>query len=292
MDKLIFINNRGKKIEFSANNGYWVDIDRDCKGINDIENEIFINSINGKNYNMLTSARIRACDIEITGSILAKTKSVRNNLIANLNKTLFYKGVLFYQSTAETRSMRVIAETAPVYDFDEITSTFTIVFKKIDNFWKTENDTTTLFGAWQSNFEFPIYTNEEELIYFAERETSLILNVYNAGDIDAPATIKFTAYGQVENPELYNVNTNEYMRINTTMEYGDVIIINTEAGNKNIILQKNGNTKNILNKLDLGSTWLLLRSGDNLYRYNATGGIDNLDITIRHSNLYLSAYGA
>lgn len=292
MDKLIYINERGQSVQFSENSEYWVHIDRDCIGINDIENEIYINPLNGQNFNILTGHRTRGSNIEITGSLFAKDKNRRKYLIAKLNKTLFHKGSLYYYSGTEKRSIRVIAEQAPIYEMGDVIMGFNIVFTRIDNFWKSESDSTALFGAWEKHFMFPIVSSDTEKdIYFGEREQSLIVNVLNQGDIDAPIMVRMIASGAVKHPELYNVNTKEYMKVNVAMQFGDEILINTEPGNKSIILHRNGKQTNILSQLDLGSTWLKLASGDNLYRYNALMGLENLDISIRYSNLYLSAFG-
>ena len=40
--------------------------------------------------------------------------------------------------------------------------------------------------------------------------------------------------------------------------------------------------------MEQGSTFLQAQPGDNLYRYMATSGQDNLEVAIRHNNRYLT----
>ena len=56
--------------------------------------------------------------------------------------------------------------------------------------------------------------------------------VYNAGDIDAAATIIIT--GDVTNPKILNVTTNEFFKFTLNMDAGDILTITTGFGNKTI----------------------------------------------------------
>jgi hypothetical protein len=99
--------------------------------------------------------------------------------------------------------------------------------------------------------------------------------------------IVFRALGELENPQLFNVNTREYMKLNYTMQGGDVITVDTSYGAKNIILTRNGVETNIYRYMDVDSTFLQLDIGDNIFRYDADDGLSNLEVTVYFSQKYL-----
>ena len=122
---------------------------------------------------------------------------------------------------------------------------------------------------------------------FGYREKSVIVDCYNAGDVSTGMRIKFMALGILTNPILLNVNTGEFIQINTTMQAGDVITVNTEYGNKGAILERNGATIDCFKDIDVDSTFMALGIGDNIYRYDAASGVDNLEVSIYYNPQYL-----
>lgn len=64
-------------------------------------------------------------------------------------------------------------------------------------------------------------------------------------------------------------------------------------GNKKVTSKKNGEETNIINKLDIDSTFLQLDPGEenNVYRYDAEENLINLEVTILYNPLYLSYKG-
>lgn len=136
-------------------------------------------------------------------------------------------------------------------------------------------------AVWLGNFEFPweIPTDGVELGY---RAPSLIVNVYNDGNKKTGMTIQFRALGTVKNPSLLNVNTQEKIKLDFTLIGGDEVNISTHQGNRKIKLIRNGTTIDIFNTFDLlsGSKFLQLDTGDNLFRYDADSGLEQLECSI------------
>jgi hypothetical protein len=71
------------------------------------------------------------------------------------------------------------------------------------------------------------------------------------------------------------------------MAAGEVVSISTYFGDKRIISKLNGVETNAFDTIDEDSTFLQLDKGDNLFRYDADSGLDNLEVTIYHYNNYL-----
>lgn len=134
-------------------------------------------------------------------------------------------------------------------------------------------------AAWTAAFEFPLEILEEG-IEMGYRNQSLMANVHNDGDTESGMLIRFRAIASVVNPKIVNVNTYEEYKLKFTMQAGDVIEASTHERQKTAILTRQNRQSNIFNAVDLNSKFLQLEPGDNLFRYDADEGIDNLEISI------------
>ena len=79
----------------------------------------------------------------------------------------------------------------------------------------------------------------------------------NNGNFAAPA--KLTITGEITNPKIYNLTTGRYFKINTTMNAGDVLIIDTDEATAEL------NGVNALGDRAAGSNWLYVNSGTNYF---------------------------
>lgn len=115
----------------------------------------------------------------------------------------------------------------------------------------------------------------------------MIVNVYNEGDVQAGIRVEFRALGVVKNPSLLNVDTQEVIKLNITLQAGDILSVSTGYGEKEVTLQRDGVTSDAFRYLDVDSTYFQLSVGDNLYRYSAEENLENLEVSIYHDDLYL-----
>lgn len=152
-------------------------------------------------------------------------------------------------------------------------------------YWQDVVETKEEIAIWRPAFEFPLELIEEG-IEMGYREPSLIVNIYNEGDVACGMRIQFKALATVVNPSLFNINTREYFKINKTMSAGEIITVTTGFGDKRVYLDSNGVVTNAFNYIDLNSTFLQLEVGDNLFRYGADEGIDNLEVSIYYTPQY------
>lgn len=152
-------------------------------------------------------------------------------------------------------------------------------FSANDPFIYRKNEQRFDIALWVPDFEFPLEILEEG-IEMGYRSPSLIVNVPNDGQESTGMIIQLRAIGSVVNPYLLKLSTNEQLKINTTMQGGDVIEISTYKRRKSVKLIRNDVETNIFNLLDLNSKFLQLDVGDNLFRYNASVGLENLEVSI------------
>ena len=135
-------------------------------------------------------------------------------------------------------------------------------------------------------FEFPFCVDADGAEMSSVNGEALF-NVRNAGDVQAGAIIRVFAQTDVTGATIYNAITNEYIKIDGTLEAGDLLTINTNAGSKSItVTHSTGETVKALHRLADGSTWLQFAVGDNYIAYAAESGKAAMTVNIEHCDLF------
>lgn len=155
-----------------------------------------------------------------------------------------------------------------------------------DPLWRDITEKRDEIALWIGDFSFPLQMMPTG-IEIGHRSPSLIVNCYNGGDVESGMRIEFRALATLSNPSLFNVKTREYVKINKGMVAGEVLSVSTYFGDKRITDTLNGVETNAFNYIDVNSTFLQLEQGDNLFRYDADTGLDNLEVRIYHYDRYL-----
>lgn len=155
-----------------------------------------------------------------------------------------------------------------------------------DPYIYSSSSTMVDIATWVPALQFPLVIPDEG-VAFGYRTPSLIANVHNDGDSDTGMIIRFKALANASNPQLINVNTYEEFELNVNMLPGDIIEVSTYTGKKTVTLIRNNVRSNIFNTVDLKSTFLQLEPGDNLFRYNAGSGVDNLEVSMNFTNRFI-----
>lgn len=136
------------------------------------------------------------------------------------------------------------------------------------------------------NFEFP-FAIEKNGVEFSTVLEEREVPVYNVGEVATGLEITLTVDGgTVLNPVIYNVITGEFLKLNTQINKGEVITINTNTSKKSIKKYVDGKEQNIINTLARGSTWHKLKVGTNVFTYGAEIGEIGLHVSFDYNNLY------
>jgi hypothetical protein len=137
----------------------------------------------------------------------------------------------------------------------------------------------------QPKFMFPLQFVRPG-ITFGIRESSLFTTFTNNGTIPIGFIATLTANGTVNNPKLYNVNTQEFIQIDTVLNSGDVVTISTVDGDRYVKAIINDVEQNYFGYLDLDSSWLQLPIGDTIIGFKTydSNGVEDLT----YKNLSLS----
>ena len=152
-------------------------------------------------------------------------------------------------------------------------------------YWRAQDAEVTKMSPVVDLFEFP-FSIPAEGIAFSEYVGSMSEYITNPGNVEIGVMIDIEATKKVKNPLIVNATTGQQIKLLIVINEGDHITINTERGDKSIILERNGEKTNVLNTLDDTSEWLRLAPGSNRINYNADSGADNMLITIKCPILY------
>lgn len=289
---LRYVNTSGGTISFGVGSIYHVNVSKDVTGLSDLEDTIYSTSSNGQDGDTYVGVRIEPRNIVIKGKIKDTTKvnqlMYRRNAAKILNPKI--AGTLYYTVGTYQRKIGAIVDGAPKFSRPDQSQEFEVDFKCLSPFWEEERETKEDIATWIGDWEFPceIIRDDEQSMIFGHHEESVIVDVYNGGDITTGMKLVFRALGALSNPLLFNVNTREFIQVNIDLESGDVLTIDTNYGSKTVTLLHNGATSNVYRYIDTDSTFMQLDVGDNLFRYDASSGFDNLECSIYYSKKYLA----
>lgn len=286
IEKLIYTNERGESVVFSHASIFHTNT---VSGLSDVRNEIYsINSM-GQDGDTYLGNRIESREIEIVGSINERNKDKMREYRRKLNRVLNpqYSATLTYEYGDFLRVIDCKVDNAPVFSRKAILQDFTVQLLCLNPFWRKQSETRDDIAAWVGGFEFPEEIPIDEGWEIGYRQPSLIVNVYNEGDVQTGIRVEFRALGIVESPSLLNVDTQEFIKLNFSMQAGDVLSVSTGYGQKEVTLKRNGVVSDAFRYLDVDSSYLQLVAGDNLFRYDAESALENLEVSIYHNDLYL-----
>lgn len=243
----------------------------------------------------VTGTSLETRDVTITGWVVARSESQMNRRKNFLNRfvnpqeviQLAYKNYVLDFLPDDT-----IKYSAILVENNEVVCKFSIVGTAFDPLFRDEIEGRVAAATTLSLFHFPLmiggHDNGYPTVMFGIRSPSLIINVYNAGAVTTGMRLVFRAKGTVENPQIINVKTQEFFKINKVLSAGEQVIVETVTGEKKVVGSLNGGEeKNYFKYRDLNSTWLQLAVGDNLFRYAADRNLDGLEVYIYSYNRYL-----
>ena len=286
--KLTYENENNQKIELKYSAPFFL---QSIEGEYGLTNIITSNSNAYIDGSTVINTRIDNRYLSITGIIKTNTVNElidkRIELIKIFNPK--FKGKLVYENGDIKRVIDCYIEDAPKFTDRnvKIQKHFRISLYCPYPYWRDESDSKVDIALWEGGFHFPLIIPADSGVYMGVRNPSLIVNVNNTGDVESGVIIEFKALGTLRNPSLFNVNTREFFKINKAMVEGEVIRVNTNIGNKRVTQFLNGVETNILNLIDLESTFLQLKVGDNLFRYDAEENLNNLEVSIYYNPMYL-----
>lgn len=287
MEKIIFTNSMGQSITLGNSAPY---ILQKIEGTGGVKTTLLTSKAPGQNGKSCHGTLLEERTLPVTGAIMGnsiedmyKKRQILNSIF---NPTL--DGTLTYINNAGTHTINCKVDSPPNFkDKVSVIQQFLVQLYCPDPFWLDLQESKEEIALWVGDFHFPLVIPPEG-ITMGHRISNLIVNVCNKGDIECGMRVEFTALATVVNPSLFDVYTRKYIKVKRILQAGDKLIINTSFANKRVeMVRSNGTITNVFNWIDLQSDFLQLKMGDNLLRYDAEQGLDNLEMAVYYRPLYL-----
>lgn len=259
-----------------------------------------VNTVGGPNYNgsEINSSRVEQRDIKLTIAVLGggdREETARLSLYDHF--PLLQQITLIVETDTRVAYIVGVVEDRELNIFNKIENAVVSILCPKVWFRDTKSEIITFSGS-VPRFSFPFSNNSltQKLIVFGDELDYVNRNVYNNGDVSTGVIFKLHCSGPVGG-EIYihNVYYRETMRINVSeletilgspLVLGDDIFINTNVGEKSVVVVRGGVEYDCLNALDKNPDWISLRPGDNSIAYSSSVGDDNLGMTLFYDVLY------
>lgn len=242
----------------------------------------------------VTNTSLGTRDITIEGWIVARNEDNMSFLKKSLNAFINPReelDLIYDTYVIRFKPDESVKYSVTVAENNDAFAKFRIEGTAYNPMFSETEESARPFATTAPLFHFPLVISQslqDKGVVFGKRTESLIMNAYNEGSVEIGMRIVFKANGSLKNPSLINVNTLEEFRVNKSMVAEEEIEINTNTGKKSV-RGKIGNEDSVNYYMykDIDSKWLQLEVGDNLFRYNADEGIENLEVFVYFNNQYL-----
>jgi predicted phage tail component-like protein len=290
MFDLTLENKRGEKITLThRENEYQVISVEGLDPPNAIVTSTTVVGMDGEKYQ---NSKLGTRNIVITVKINGDVAANRNRLYRYAKTKQYCK--VYYKSETHDVFAEGYVETMPVSLF---TNNQTVQISIIchDPYFKAVHeifsDISKILGLFSFPFAFGAAglvedTITDAAIEFGQYDENRVVNIINTG-AETGVIIEIVVFGgSAINPIIYDVYTRESFALDTELYDGDKVTINTNRGQKSIVVLRNGVELNGLNWLRPKSTWLQLHEGDNLFAYDAQEGANVMSVDFRHRTCF------
>lgn len=274
--KLIYINSEGESITISKDRPYIFNKQPNLDGVDckilkqkspDQKGESYIDTlINGKDINL---------NIYIVGDTLEKLELSKQKLLRVFNPEIG-KGKLIYIDKFKQRYMDVYVDgDLKINDNGSLKFAKNVIVDlyACNPYWYQDADDLEL-AATIGGLEFPLDIVDD--IEFEQDGKEIQVN--NVGTSEAGVVIEFN--GPAVNPKVINMTTGEYVQVDTTLNEGQVLTIDTN--DRNIRIELDG--VDAFNLININSTLWKLKRGINILSYEAgdVSGANTANVKIKY----------
>lgn len=239
----------------------------------------------------LDSTSIEARMISITGWVigsdreeLGKNKAALNRLINPLQDL----DIIVYDTYVLTcRPDYSIRYGKTVKENNDYMCKFLIQGTCGSPLFTTVNEEVVTLSLIKNKPLFPLTIPGLSGIILGEKTANSSVSIYNPGDFPAGLVITIQAAGEVANPVITLVNTQESIKLNKTLVSGEEVIISTVSGSKKIRGILNSVESNYIQYLSYPSTWIQLEPGENSVQYSADSGAADMQVLISFYPTYM-----
>lgn len=272
-------NNRGEVLDLTNSENYTV---FKITGLNP-PNATINSSVNATtDGSSVNSTRIESRNIVIYMTIDGEIEANRINLYKYFPIKKSVK--LYFSNESRAVSIEGVVE---IIECDLFTNRqvaqISIICPK--PYFKAVDELISYFADIIGLFEFP-FSIPEVGMEFSIISNNIRKSIINTGDVETGTVIQIFAMGTVVNPVIYDVLKQTHFKLNMTLQASDLVVINTNIGEKSVTLIRNGVSSNVIGYMAQDNDWFKLEAGDNVFTYDADSGTPYLQITFITDVLY------
>lgn len=221
---------------------------------------------------------VKGINRTIKGVLLNETAA--RNLVDALPPLVSGK-LYFLKSGQVPYFCNIVIKKAPkVHKDSNGKMSFTMAVFCPDPFWYVDSLTTEEITRYESTFSYATMLDSHT---FGTVSSGSYVVMQNRGAVDASFTAVFTTLSTTSNFSITNTLTGEVLKVNNSLERGDIIRVFHENGRIRITK----NDQNIYASLDDDSTMFWLHPGDNIIEKDADVGVDALQVKISFNTPYM-----
>lgn len=209
--------------------------------------------------------RVEPKTLSIRGTLLGRCDAKREQMthvIAPLSV-----GKLIYNDTYE---LTVYVKASPEVERYASNARFSFTVYAPYPYWQKKEKSKTTLAGLRGLFSFPWNISDPNPFRFSEYVEIGYVTVNNTGEAPAYWSVTFLALDEVTNPRIYNMETQEYVKILRTMQTGEQVTINTEGDELTVtITASDGTVSDGFQYLDVESIPFKLEVGENFIKTDA-----------------------
>lgn len=216
------------EIVFSMDSPYWVE---EIDGVSGVDVDIVKRQSAGQVGSTITSQNVKPRQLTMDGALFEPLSQTREQLIrvfapqTESTLTIEENGVSFYLIVTPEKTPEITEGVGIQYFQTRLVAAYP--------YWRSTDEESTSLISLLSMFKFPFKTGKP--FWISRQNQSYYTSVENTGNVDVDFTVFFTASAECSNPELTHVETGKKIKINKTMNQGEVIRVSTVFGKKGVV---------------------------------------------------------
>lgn len=261
MFALIVENSKQERLRLTNNEAQYQLVSVD--GTNPPNAQINSYTVSGMDGTRVSSTRLNERNIVLTIKINGDVESNRLFLYNFFNTKEWCK--LYLKTSQRDVYIEGYVETATVNMFSE-NETMQVSIICNDPYFKALDEMVAIISVWVSNFSFP-FAIDRGGIPFSYFNVTEDTRVFNESDSTTGAILEVDFFGVANQIVINNKTTLEQMTVNYAFLAGDKLVIDTHKGRKKVLLQRTGQEINLIGKLAVGSKFISISKGWNMFNY-------------------------
>lgn len=252
------------------------------EGLNPSDADITTKELANWDGSVFVDSRVESRDITIEMYINGDVETNRIELYSFFRPKEYIK--LYFKTSARNVYIIGYTEKVELNHFDKH-QVMQISIQCPNPFFKSVPENENRLSNTIGGFYFP-FAIDNVGIEFTTYDDERIITVINYGEVSTGVRFYITFNGNTTNPAIYNRDTGEYIRLIDTYSRGDEIEIDTTKGNRVVRKLSDLGSTNLIQYLDINTTWIQLTSGRNRFSLKADNGVDNIVVEIYNSTYY------